>query len=328
VVVRNGCVGQTDNFRLDSDDVYGPEFSLTGALPTTGAGAHPLDNFKKQESSMKTQLTILTLLAGLCVHANTTIDSANPYAYGANIGWINGYADGANGMVVGQDFCSGFMYSANCGWINLGDGSPVDGQAYSNIAGDCGVNHDGLGSLTGYAYGAAIGWINFEQTQGQPKVDLMTGEMSGYAWSASCGWINLAEIKTLSIDSGPDTDNDTIPDAWEYRRYGNLTWLSDSTDRDSDGVSDVDEYLADTDPVDVTEKLRITAFETANSANSVTWPAKSTRVYTLEHADVLDGSWNTAVTPFIPSSDQNVTQTVDSSSNRFYRVKASLPLEL
>jgi hypothetical protein len=220
------------------------------------------------------------------------------------------------------------MYSANCGWINLGDGSPVDGQAYSNIAGDCGVNHDGLGSLTGYAYGAAIGWINFEQTQGQPKVDLMTGEMSGYAWSASCGWINLAEIKTLSIDSGPDTDNDTIPDAWEYRRYGNLTWLSDSTDRDSDGVSDVDEYLADTDPVDVTEKLRITAFETANSANSVTWPAKSTRVYTLEHADVLDGSWNTAVTPFIPSSDQNVTQTVDSSSNRFYRVKASLPLEL
>lgn len=113
--------------------------------------------------------------------AATTIDPANPYAYGTNMGWINAEADGANGAVIGQAFCSGYMYGANVGWIHLGDGAPVNGMAYANdSATDYGVNHDGLGSLSGYAYGANIGWINFEQTHGQPQVNLETGDLSGY----------------------------------------------------------------------------------------------------------------------------------------------------
>ena len=118
----------------------------------------------------------------------------------------------------------------------------------------------------------------------------MTGALSGYAWSASCGWINLSEMKALSIAPGPDTDGDGIPDAWEYRNYGKLNVLTATGDLDEDGVDDIDEYRADTDPDDDTEKLVITAFSTANSTNSVTWPVKGTRVYTLEHTDNL--GWN------------------------------------
>ena len=68
------------------------------------------------------------------------------------------------------------------------------------------MNNDGLGNLRGYAYGANIGWINFEQTYGQPKVNLLTGQLSGYVWSANCGWISLsnavAYVQTDTIQQG------------------------------------------------------------------------------------------------------------------------------
>src|SRR5579862_6364847 len=114
--------------------------------------------------------------------ASTTIDTNNPYAYGANIGWINAFADGTNGAVIGQFFCTGFLYSANVGWISLGaSGGPANGYAYSNItSNDWGVNNIGDGRLAGMAYGANIGWIVFEQTYGLPRVNLINGQLTGY----------------------------------------------------------------------------------------------------------------------------------------------------
>lgn len=49
------------------------------------------------------------------VGASTTIDTNNAYAYGANIGWCNAFADGTNGAVIGQFYCTGYIYSANVG---------------------------------------------------------------------------------------------------------------------------------------------------------------------------------------------------------------------
>ncbi len=260
----------------------------------------------------------------------TTIDPASPYGYGANIGWVNAEGDVANGAVIGQAFCSGYMYSANCGWIALGDGSPDNGQAYGNgSASDWGVNHDGLGNLTGYAYGANIGWINFEQTHGQPRVNLMTGELSGYVWGANIGWINLVDVRTQTIASGPDTDSDGIPDAWEFENYGKLNVLNGTGDLDNDGVSDLDEYFADTDPTSDAEYLSITDFQTLETTNWVTWPVKTTRLYTLEYTTALsNGTEWVEETSFIPASGADVTETVPNSTDpsRFYRVKVALPL--
>jgi hypothetical protein len=267
--------------------------------------------------------------------ANSTIDPANKYAYGANIGWINAYADGGtNGAVIGLAFCSGYMYGANVGWIHLGDGDPDNHIAYANnSATDYGINHDGLGNLTGYAYGANIGWINFEQTHGQPKVNLETGQLSGYAWGANVGWISLSNVVTLSLDSGPDTDHDNIPDSWEYGHTNTLRVLAINgagTDSDGDGVSDVDEYLADTDPFDIADYLRITGFQAYGTTNDVTWPVRTTRRYTLQHTLALTNTipWTATSSSFIPPYGPDVTATVPgvADTNRFYRVQVAPPL--
>ncbi len=47
---------------------------------------------------------------------------------------------------------------------------------------------------------------------------------------------------------GADTDGDGIPDAWEFRYFGNLTTASATSDYDLDGLSDYGEYLAGTNP--------------------------------------------------------------------------------
>lgn len=278
----------------------------------------------------RTLLTLLALSAPVMCMAVTTVDPVNKYAYGANIGWVNAEGDLAHGVEIGQAFCEGYMYGANVGWIHLGDGAPVNGMAYANdSATDYGINHDGLGNLSGFAYGANMGWINFEQAFGKPKVDLMTGLLSGYVWGANVGWINLSGIATLAIGAGPDTDGDDIPDAWEYSHTNALPILTGG-DADGDGVSDYDEYLADTDPFDENDYLAITDFQAYGATNEVTWPVKTTRLYTLQHATALSNgmSWATTSPSFIPPFGPDVTEMVSSvgDTNRFYRVQAQPPL--
>jgi hypothetical protein len=119
--------------------------------------------------------------------AATTINSPNQFAWGGNFGWIN-WRDanrGAEGAVIGEFVCSGWLWAPNVGWIHLGDGTPANGIRYSNSNGaDFGVNHDGTGGLRGLAYGANVGWIRFE-ARGDPRFDGTTGQMSGHAWSAN-----------------------------------------------------------------------------------------------------------------------------------------------
>lgn len=267
--------------------------------------------------------------------AETTLDPDHRDAYGANIGWINAAGDVEGGAVVGQAFCSGSLYSGNCGWIHLGDGSPADGRAYANsTAADYGVNHDGLGNLSGCAYGANIGWIAFEQTHGKPKVDLSTGILSGSVYGANVGWIalNTAQgcVRTLTLDAGPDDDADGIPDAWELRHSRSLAVFADGgADWDCDGAADAAEYRADTDPANPTDRLRITAFEVAGTTNRVSWPARPTRQYALQRAPALSNGTVWAEGPSsIPASESEMTETVPDAADtvRFYRVRADLPL--
>jgi len=284
---------------------------------------------------MKRYMIIVAMVTGsFACEAATTIDPASRFAYGANVGWMNAEADTTNGVVIGQAFCSGYLYGANVGWIHLGDGSPDNGLAYGNGASDdYGVNHDGSGQLTGYAYGANIGWLTFEQNYGKPRVNLLTGALSGYVWGANVGWISLSNyytyVRTETIDAGPDTDMDTIPDAWEYG-HTNILGALGAGDADDDGISDVDEYMADTDPFDAGDYLAITDFQVDGTTNRVTWPVKTSRLYTLQHTLSLGTGtvWVATSSSFIPPYGPDVIETVgdSSDSNRYYRVRSQLPL--
>jgi len=300
---------------------------------------------------MKTK-NILSLLAAAIVsmamlHARavvgaTTIDAANHFAYGANVGWVEARGDVANGAVVGEYVCSGYLYGANIGWINLGTGFPTNGIQYRNLStNDFGVNLDGAGNLSGYAWGANVGWIVFTNRSAagplaaidSPKVDMYTGKLSGYAYSANCGWItlsnNTARVQTDKIAAGADLNKDGLPDAWEYLNFG-TTNVDLNADTDGDGASNLEEYLAGTDPNDVKDSLRITYIgygDVSPNFTTLHWTSVPTRFYTIQYRLGLDNSsaWtdSTAYGFGVGSFTFNTGHT---NAFEFYRIRAYRPL--
>ena len=283
---------------------------------------------------MKTLLRSFLVIGSLAsVSAATTINPANKYAWGANVGWLDWRGDTSNGAVIGEYVCSGYVYAANVGWINLGSGSPTNGIYYQNLsANDFGVNQDGLGNLRGYAWGANIGWINFE-TIGAPRADLTTGNLTGHAYSANCGWIGLSNafalVQTDTIAPGaPDTNG--LPTAWELLNFGQ-TGADPNADPDHDGMSNQQEYLAGTDPKDGNDHLRITGYATApgGTTNAVTWTSTPTRLYYLQKALRLGSApWLDSGLGIISPAGATTTRGVADTNApmRFYRVEAIRPL--
>ena len=281
---------------------------------------------------MKKLLALLLVAGPLVGSEAATIDSVNRYAYGANIGWMDWYADGVNGAAISDYVCSGYIYAANVGWINLGSGSPTNSIRYQNLSGsDFGVNNDGAGNLRGYAWGANVGWINFENT-GAPTVDLHSGIFSGYAWSANCGWISLSNafafVQTDYILPGL-LDTNGLPVAWEMSNFGH-TGVDPNADPDHDGMSNMQEYLAGTNPNDSNDYLRITNFtRDATGYNLMSWSSVPTRYYYIQRTTMLGD-------PAQPFTDTLIywgpgwhgTGFYDTGDPEFYRIRAFRPLGL
>ncbi|MFZ0826567.1 MAG: hypothetical protein WAO02_04010 [Verrucomicrobiia bacterium] len=290
---------------------------------------------------MKTKLLLLALVSAFSfpplalLRAGTTIDLANRYAYGANLGWMNWVGDTNNGVVVGAYVCSGYVYSANVGWINLGSGSPANQIQYqNNSATDFGVNNDGLGNLSGYAWGANIGWITFEQLYGKPKVNLLTGQLSGSVWSANCGWISLsnavAYVQTDSIQQGALAPNG-LPIPWLLTYFG-TTNINPNADPTGKGMTIGQDYLAGTDPNNANSVLRITdgSFSSGGTSASLTWESVPTRFYYVQkNLNLATPSWTDSGLGLVSPSAGSTTIAGFTDTNapaRFYRVEAVQPL--
>ncbi len=238
---------------------------------------------------------------------------------------------------MGQFYCTGYIYSANVGWICLGASSgPVNGYAYGNIASnDWGVNNIGGGQLAGMAYGANIGWITFEQTYGMPAVNLLNGQLTGYAYSANVGWIGLsnsfAVLQTDTLSPGPVSPNG-LPVAWELENFGTSN-VNANADSDGDGMSNLQEYLAGTNPNNPNSYLHITAISAHATGNSttLTWTSVPSRLYYVEERTNLTfGAWATNATLGVVAPDPGATTTRNVTDtpvlNRFFRVQAIVPL--
>ena len=268
----------------------------------------------------------------MSVAAQTTINTANKYSYGANIGWMNWRGDGTNGAVVSAYVCSGSIYSANVGWINLGSGVPANGIQYqNNNATDFGVNLSNTGKLRGYAYGANIGWLNFENL-GDPHINLLNGKFGGSVFSANCGWISLstlfAYVQTDTVQPGVDTDGDGLPDAWELSNYNNSLAGGANDDTDGDGQTSLEEYLAGTNPNDPSSVLAITNHvSTGGIATTLTWKSEMNRNYRIQQSTDLN-SWIDSGLGIIPPTGPSTTDAFAHpySPKRLFRVVALNPL--
>ena len=159
-------------------------------------------------------------------------------------------------------------------------------------------------------------------------MNLRTGVFTGLVYSANCGWISLsntvAYIQTDSIQQGALAPNG-IPVAWLLTNFG-TTNVSASADPVHDGISNLQEYLAGTNPNDSNDCFRITSFARNSTHNNVVlqWNARSTRYYAIQKTAALTN----AMVDFtnVPTAGWSSQSFSDTNPASFYRVRAYRPL--
>jgi len=126
----------------------------------------------------------------------------------------------------------------------------------------------------------------------------------------------------VAPECGPDTDKDGMDDEWELAHFGDLSHHG-SEDTDGDGLTDLQEFWAGTDPTKADSVLAVRlAGRDANGGVQLRWPALPGRTYRIEYkAELTDSAW-------IPLPQGIVAESLAGSyaadpneaSRRFYRV--------
>jgi hypothetical protein len=138
--------------------------------------------------------------------------------------------------------------------------------------------------------------------------------------------LSPADVESLARN---DLDRDDMPDDWE-RRFFATTYALPDEDRDGDGLSNLSEYGADTDPTNAASVLRVTAVEALGGGTlRVQWQGGLNARQKLESADATGPpvtGWMPLVTLEPPTpATTNVTLPAASAGARFYRIRAVRP---
>ena len=119
-----------------------------------------------------------------------------------------------------------------------------------------------------------------------------------------------------------DSDGDGMPDSWETL-HGLIVGVNDAGgDPDRDGMTNLQEYLAGTDPQSAASKLSVTISIAPANAARLQFNAVANISYTLQQRPSLSsGSWLTLQSvPAAPSDRTVIVTNVPGTSTRFYRV--------
>ncbi len=135
-------------------------------------------------------------------------------------------------------------------------------------------------------------------------------------------------VVTLGFDLGSDlthadTDDDKLPDAWENTHFSNLAATA-SGDPDSDGFTNMAEYLFGSDPNDAGSGRPVTTVESTESGFQFSFPTNSGRIYQPQVSTNLS-TWSALGAPVAGDGTTKSVTDPTPGAKRFYRLSISLP---
>jgi len=120
-------------------------------------------------------------------------------------------------------------------------------------------------------------------------------------------------IKRLLQDTQPSGNPDGLPDSWMTTHFGNATptpgTSSTGDDPDNDGYTNLQEYLAGTDPNDMNSHPKITSF----SPTQIQWTGQRFDYYELQASTDLK-TWNTVRHVVMDGATGTLTDFTDTAS--------------
>ena len=162
-----------------------------------------------------------------------------------------------------------------------------------------------------------------------PGTNVLAAELHLYS-PASPGLrcaLELSGRRTVFADV--DSDHDGMPDAWEILNFRS-TSATAGADPDGDGMSNLQEYIAGTNPNDIDDVLRITYIARGDVFPDFTtlhWTSKPTRAYTIQARPALNPGtlWMDSIGYGLGVSNSTFN-TGTTNSLEFYRIRAYRPL--
>lgn len=139
-------------------------------------------------------------------------------------------------------------------------------------------------------------------------------------------WFTAVPTPGQPNTSAPvDANNDGLPDAWQILYFGSYSnaEAAPGADPDHDGMTNLQEYLAGTNPLDPTSELSLKVAR--GNSLTLTFSAMAEKSYTIEFSDSLTpGSWQRLVdVPAVSGPPTRLIQITDPDTltNRYYRVR-------
>jgi hypothetical protein len=244
-------------------------------------------------------------------------------AYAAGWGTNGGFADVSNNFgKTNSDFPFFEAWPFAVGQVtNAAAGQIV--PAFSQMFFDLDVTDPAV--ITYLQNSLNLGVLNFAVS----TLYLVTGYdgVAGSGYPAFITQNSLAPTPTrleleVTVIRDVDTDGDGLPDDWEMFYFGNLDQGA-TDDPDGDGVSNLAEYRAGTDPT----KADSAFYVKTSAATALNWPNLPSRQPVVQFSDDLL-NWQTVTNPAIiypTPATATWTDPDPSATNRFYRVQAVTP---
>jgi hypothetical protein len=153
-----------------------------------------------------------------------------------------------------------------------------------------------------------------------------------FVGSANASAVSSALFLKLSPQPGgdPDADGDGMPDEWEvfYFQGTSNPLGAAGYDYDGDGLVNLSEYIAGTDPTNSASVLRLLTVDRVGGSLVFEWASVTGRVYSVYRSDDLLFDWPVLpLTSSIPGDMSGTSSYTDSSGTTpaFYRIGVQNP---
>lgn len=136
-----------------------------------------------------------------------------------------------------------------------------------------------------------------------------------------------ADFEDVPLTISVDQDGDGLPSWWEQQHFGGGTNATASDDTDGDRMSNLQEWIAGSDPRNSNSFLAAEVIWQAGALRVSSDDVTTGRVYTLEQTDVLaDGApWDAVRSTNRLDNGELLFDIAPTQNGRNYRVRAELP---